>query len=182
LVNSIYKKLKMKKINLALITSILLHLVGNLTNAQDVHLEWAKQMGSSDSNYSTAITVDNMGNVYTTGTFQGTIDFDPGPGVFNLTSIDVYNGGDIFIQKLDASGNFIWAKKMGGVAWDKSNSIAVDNFGNVYTTGAFIATVDFDPGPGTLNLVSVSFDDIFIQKLDASGNLLWVKQMGGVNC
>jgi hypothetical protein len=55
----------------------------------------------------------------------------------------------------------------------------VDSAGNVYTTGYFQGTVDFDPGAGTVNLSSAGSDDIFVQKLDASGNLVWARGMGG---
>ena len=64
---------------------------------------------------------------------------------------------------------------------DAGVSSDTDASGNVYTTGNFGGTVDFDPGTGTANLTSNGFDDIFIQKLDANGNFLWVKQMGGTS-
>ena len=136
---------------------------------------WAKIFGSTGIDQSNAITVDALGNVYTTGYFQGTVDFDPNAGTSNLTS----NGSfDVFISKLDASGNYVWAKNMGGSGSDKSNAITVDAVGNVYTTGTFRNTVDFDPGAGTSNLTSAGNGDIFISKLDASGNFVWAKRIG----
>jgi len=145
--------------------------------AQPPTFDWAKSMGSTGADYGNSITTDASGNVYTTGLFQDTVDFDPGAGTFNLTS----NGySDIFIQKLDANGNFIWAKSMGSFSGDVPNSVAVDALGNVYTTGYFNGTVDFDPGPGVANLTSASISgNIFVQKLDTAGNYVWAKQMGG---
>ena len=145
--------------------------------AQPPTFDWAKSMGSTGADYGNSITTDASGNVYTTGLFQDTVDFDPGAGTFNLTS----NGySDIFIQKLDANGNFIWAKSMGSFSGDVPNSVAVDALGNVYTTGYFNGTVDFDPGPGVANLTSASISgNIFVQKLDAAGNYVWAKRMGG---
>jgi len=137
---------------------------------------WAKSMGGSLFDTGTSITVDATGNVYSTGDFHGTVDFDPGSGTYNLSSV---GSSDIFVQKLDAAGNFLWAKSMGGTDFDFGNSITVDASGNVYTTGSFHGTVDFDPGSGTYNLSSVGFSDIFVQKLDAAGNFLWAKSMGG---
>jgi hypothetical protein len=137
---------------------------------------WAKQMGGTSEDYSLGLAVDAAGNVYTTGQFQGTADFDPGPGIFNLTSAGEY---DIFVSKLDSAGNFLWAKQMGGTTWDAGTGIAVDAAGNVYTTGWFAGTADFDPGPGTFNLTSAGADDIFVSKLDSAGNLVCAKQMGG---
>src|SRR5690606_23904636 len=109
---------------------------------------WAKRMGSTGSNIGHSIAVDTAGNVYTTGTFGGTVDFDPGVGTFNLTSA---GGVDIFIQKLDSNGDFLWAKRMGGIGREQGSSITIDALGNVYTTGSFEEEVDFDPGVGIYN-------------------------------
>jgi len=146
-------------------------------NSQTVTFDWAKQMGSTGTDYGESITVDASGNVYTIGFFEGTVDFDPGAGVSDLIS----NGNfDIFIQKLNANGDFLWAKKMGGTDADRAISVTTDASGNVYTTGVFYGTVDFDPGAGVSNLTSNGLSDIFIQKLDANGNFLWAKQIGGL--
>jgi hypothetical protein len=137
---------------------------------------WAKRMGGTFVDQGIGIAVDGAGNVYTTGYFLRTADFDPGPGTYNLTTPDM----DIYVSKLDSSGNFVWAKSMGGANGDQGNSIAVDSSGNVYTTGLFKETADFDPGPGTYNLTSAGTDDIFVSKLDSSGDFVWAKSMGGV--
>ena len=139
---------------------------------------WAKQLGGTDEEEGYSITVDASGNVYTTGFFNGTVDFDPSSSIFNLTA---EGGSDIFISKLDASGNFVWAKNIGGEEDDAGNSITVDASGNIYLTGYFEETVDFDPNAGTFNLTSISSNDIFVVKLDASGNLIWAKHMGGTS-
>jgi hypothetical protein len=140
------------------------------------NLVWAKSFSSSTGIQAGAIAVDASGNVHTTGVINGTVDFDPGAGIYNLTSA---GGGDIFVSKLDAMGNFVWAKIIGSTGGDNGESLAVDASGNVYITGYFQGTVDFDPGAGTQNLYSVDDRDIFISKLDASGNFVWVKHMGG---
>jgi len=137
---------------------------------------WAKRMGGTSYDIAYSIAIDASGNVYTTGHFYGTADFDPGTGVSNLTSAGFE---DIFISKLDANGNFVWAKRMGGTSVDEANSIAIDASGNVYTTGFFNGTADFDPGAGVSNLISAGNTDIFISKLDANGNFVWAKRMGG---
>jgi len=103
-------------------------------------------------------------------------DFDPGAGTFNMISTGFT---DIFVSKLDASGNFVWAKRMGGTGWDECYSIVVDSSGNVYTTGYFRGTVDFDPGAGTFNMTSAGGTDIFVSKLDLLGNFVWAIPMGG---
>ena len=144
------------------------------SNAQTY--EWAKTFGGADSDYGYSLAVDASGNIYTTGYFKGTVDFDPGTGTDNHTS----NGGtDIFVQKADANGNFLWARTFGGSDYDKSYSIAVDANGNVFVTGEFGGTVDFDPGNGTDNHTSNGALDIFVQKMDANGNFQWAKTFGG---
>ena len=138
---------------------------------------WAKQIGAA----AVAIVVDESGNVYTTGNLTGTADFDPGPGVFNLTSCA---NGDAFISKLDKDGNFVWAKSMFGLTTDAMtyvSAIALDFSGNVYTTGVFIGTADFNPGAEAFNITASGGMDIFISKLDSLGNFLWAKTMGGTS-
>ena len=139
---------------------------------------WAKRLGGSGTDYSYSISTDVLGNVYTTGHFRNTADFDPGASTFNLTSVGIR---DIFICKLDATGNFKWAKQIGGSGFDNGFSVSTDANGNVYSTGTFRDTVDFDPGLGTFNLISTGGSDIYISKLDAAGNFKWAKQMGGLN-
>ena len=138
---------------------------------------WAKKVGGTGGEYSAGITTDAAGNVFTTGYYESTVDFDPGAAVFNLVS----SGGlDVFISKLDAAGNFVWAKSIGGTSNDNPSGITLDALGNVYTAGYFNGTADFDPGAGPYNLVSVSpSQDIFISKLDASGNFVWAAKTGG---
>ena len=113
--------------------------------------EWAKQTGGTGTDNGTKITLDASGNVYTTGSFQGTVDFDPGTGISTLIS----NGSsDIFITKFDASGNFIWARQMGGILSDAGVSIDVHTTGEIYVTGVFQDAVDFNPNIGITTLVS----------------------------
>ncbi|MBK7692341.1 MAG: SBBP repeat-containing protein [Bacteroidetes bacterium] len=143
------------------------------------HFLWAKSMGGIDIDWGYSIALDGAGNVYTTGFFEGSADFDPGVGT-NILSTTGEGDFDIYISKLDAAGNFIWAKSMGASSYDEGRSIAVDGAGNVYTTGYFQGSVDFDPGVGTNYLTGAGSLDIFISKLDAAGNFVWAKSMGGV--
>ena len=138
---------------------------------------WAKQFSGTNDDYGQSIAVDASGNVYTTGFFMGTVDFDPGTGVSNLISA---GNDDIFVVKLTSSGTLSWAKRIGGTLKDDAYSLKVDGSSNVILTGTFAGTVDFDPGTGTSNLVSVGSQDIFILKLSSSGNYVWAKSIGSM--
>ena len=139
---------------------------------------WAKALNGVLSGYSWAsfsIAANLGGDVYVASHFRNSVDFDPGPGTYNLTS----NGGDdCFVLKLDTGGNFLWARSFGSSLDDDIYSLDVDDFGNVYSTGFFWNTVDFDPDTSTLNLTSNGFRDIFVQKLDNAGNLSWAEHFG----
>lgn len=139
---------------------------------------WAKQLAEIDRLAGTSgedgisVTVDAKGNFYTTGSFyKDTQDFDPGPGTFNMTAVN----HDVFITKLDPSGSFVWAKKLSGKFKDFGYSIAVDRVGNVYTTGEFSTTADFDPSLGVFEMTTTGFNT-FVSKLDTDGNFMWAKQ------
>jgi hypothetical protein len=140
------------------------------------NLVWVKQMGGAGNAEGRSITTDANGNVYSTGTFSGTVDFDPAVDITNLTSAGEY---DIFIQKLDSNGAFLWVKQMGSLNYDWGLGITTDATGNIYTIGNFSGTVDFDIEAGTVNLTSIGDFDCFILKLDTNGNFVWAKQMGG---
>ena len=137
---------------------------------------WAKRIGGINGDNGYAIALDGTSNLYTSGFFVGSVDFDPGADVFSLTSA---GAADIFVSKLDSAGNFIWAKSMGGTGNDAANAVSLDDAGNVYTTGFFLSTADFDPGAGVSNLTSAGFQDIFVSKLDNAGNFVWAQRIGG---
>lgn len=154
-------------------------LVTNILAQNTVAFDWAKSMGGNTTatDGGSSIFTDNLGNVYTIGNFWGTADFDPGPGIFNLTS-----GGkfDVFIQKLDVNGDFVWAKSFGGIENDQGVSITLDSSGNIYAIGRFLGTADFDPGVGTFNLTTnYNNTDPYILKLDVNGDFVWAKSFGG---
>lgn len=140
---------------------------------------WAKAFGGANGDGINSISLDATGNIYATGGFGSNVDFDPGPGFSYLFALGV---GDAFAMKFDPSGNFIWAKQFGGASAScYANSISEDVSGNIYVSGGFSLTVDFDPGPGSYSMTSAGVNDAFICKLNSSGNLIWAKQLGGIN-
>lgn len=147
-------------------------------NAQVHEFGWAKRMGAGGVNqdYGYSIASDNAGNVYTTGSFSATTDFDPGPGTFTLTNA---GSNDIFIQKLDKLGNFVWAKNIPGTFDESGIAIDIGTNGNVFISGQFTGPTDFDPGAGVTTLSNSGAYDIFVLCLDPSGNFVWAKSFGG---
>lgn len=140
------------------------------------NLLWAVGIGSTGEDVGTAIDIDQNGNAFITGSFSGTVDFDPSASSYPLTT-----GGysDIFVLKLDANGNFVWAKNFKSfVDYSTGKDIKVDVLGNVYTTGKMKGTVDFDPGPAN-TIISGGSSDIFVHKLTANGDFDWVRTYGG---
>lgn len=138
---------------------------------------WAKRIGGIERDYGLSLTLDSAGNVYTTGYFADTVDFDPGLGIYDISSYN--NSYDVFINKLNSSGNFVWTKRLGGISYEQGSSISIDNAGNIYTTGYFNGTTDFDPNIPVYNLTTTGSNEIFITKLDSSGSLIWAKSLGG---
>ena len=126
----------MKKILLSLISVLL------LSNSFAQNYEWAKSIGSAASDWGNSITTDASGNVYITGFYSNTADFDPGVDTANLISAGGY---DIFVAKYDNNGNYLWAKSIGSTSDDYGNGIATDDSGNVFITGYFLLTSIF-PG------------------------------------
>lgn len=139
--------------------------------------QWVKSIGGSTTQNGVYSVVDASGNLYTTGSFQGTTDFDPGIGITNLTSA---GGKDVFLQKLDAQGNFVWAKRFGSSGNDIATYLHCSNADEIYITGNFEGTVDFDPNSTVSFQSSAGGSDIFLEKLSTDGNLIMTLAMGGL--
>ncbi|MGZ4059839.1 MAG: Ig-like domain-containing protein, partial [Bacteroidia bacterium] len=139
---------------------------------------WAVRAGGIFDEKATAITVNNLGEIFITGVFTGTAQF----GSVTLTSIA--GSQDIFIAKLDNSGNFIWAQSYGGSDIDLSSDISVDLAGNITTVGEFKGTSSF----GSFTYTSVNYPatmpmsgglpsyDAIIFKTNSLGNVIWAKR------
>lgn len=145
--------------------------------AQTPSFRWATHLNYQGGNGATPYSVvcDSIGNVYTAGWFTGQFDFDPGIANYSLAATNT----DIYIMKQDSSGNFLWAKQIGGPLAQKMNSMTIDELGNLYMIGNFAGVTDFDPSPTTYTLAPLtsSYTNMFILKLDNNANLVWVKQL-----
>jgi len=125
------------------------------------------------------IDKDGQGNILTSGFFTRTIDFDPGPGVYNITESpsSTPSSGDGFLMQSDTNGNTLWVK-----AFEGSGSIGavytdVDEFGNILLLSYFTDSNDVDPGPGVFYLTG---SGRCVIKLDSTGAFLWAKSFADV--
>jgi len=143
------------------------------------NFQWVRTWGGltdTDSICTRGVTVDDSDVVYITGGFDGIIDFDPGPGEeLHQSSLD----DDVFLSKFDMDGNFLWVRVWGGTGHDEAWGLAADNAGNVYVTGDFADTVDFDPGDGVDEHTTYSISYIFLSSFDPDGAFLWARTWGG---
>lgn len=159
---------------------VLLVLIGliysYIINAQPPQLEWIKQFGGNNTEEIVSFTIDQDGNIYTTGYFSDTTDLDPGPDQFLLAS---GSRPDLFIQKLDKNGNLLWGKHMSSAEYVTPRKIALNNEGDLILTTRIAGTADCDPSNRVLNITTNGNDDIIIQKMDTTGVLKWTKQIGG---
>ena len=139
-------------------------------------LVWAKAMGGTQFDQGIDLEVDSNGQVYVAGRFHDSVDFDPGPGVFNLVSA---GSVDAFLLKLDAQGDFVWAKSIAGEHGALSWRVGVDGDGFVYSTGYFYGAADFDPGPGEhiLDTGNTNAHDTYVWKLGPDGDFVWAAQL-----
>jgi hypothetical protein len=137
-----------------------------------------RTVGGTLADHGRSIFIDSSSNVYVSGWFQDTTDFNPFAGTDNKVS----NGGfDIFVSKYNSNLGYSWTTTVGGTTNDIGYDVAADSNSNVYMTGVFTDTVDFDPGGGTENRVSNGSGDIFIAKYDSSGAYQWVNAVGSTS-
>jgi hypothetical protein len=115
-----------------------------------------------------AIAADASGDVVITGTFPGAIDFGGG-------AMTAAGYADIFVAKLNDSGDHVWSERFGLVNHTQQvEHIALDGQGRVLLTGSFSESGDFGSGL----LAGKGGNDIFVAVLDASGAPVWSKSFG----
>jgi hypothetical protein len=121
-------------------------------------LQWTKQIGGSEATRAHTVSLDDMGNVYTTGETFGSLS---GPNAGGL---------DIFLAKYDAAGNALWMRQRGTSEHDYANDVSADRLGNVYVAG---------DSKGSLggSYVGGAYDG-FLAKYDTAGELQWTRQIG----
>jgi hypothetical protein len=141
-------------------------------------LLWAGKVGNSNFDVVTHIKIDNNNDLIYAGQYSGTVDFDPGIGSSILTT----SGNEKFLLKLNNSGNFNWVKTFSVTLPSgnmTSDAISVDQFNNIYFTGSFTGTQEFNPGSSSFTMQASGDSDAFLEKFNSAGNFQWAFRFGG---
>ena len=131
----------------------------------DPTLTWNTFLGGVGDDTGQGLAVDASGNLYVVGQSNGTWG----------SPVRAYSDQqDAFVAKLDANGTLIWSTFLGGDGGpDYGSALALDAIGNVYVTGASLATWG-----SPLSAHNGGYD-AFLAKLDSNGTLIWNTFLGG---
>lgn len=122
------------------------------------------------------LSTDAVGNIYVFSEFNGTFDANPGTGVYNLSSV---GDEDVFLIKLASSGNFIWGKSLGSIAYESVGAIKCVGTNAIYICGQYGGTIDMDFGAGVSTLQGPNNNyNGYIAKYDTAGNIFWANRIG----
>jgi hypothetical protein len=151
---------------------------------------WAKTWGGTGDTVANSTAIDNSGNIYVTGEFIGTTNFDPAGPNLNATFTSYSGTVDAYLAKFNAQGTFLWAKTWGagstacvpvsrGCGRDSAGGVVVDGAGNAYVGGLFQNTVNFGNGHSATSNGANGVNNIFLTKFSADGTNQWVRAWGG---
>ncbi|MBS1764479.1 MAG: SBBP repeat-containing protein [Bacteroidetes bacterium] len=132
------------------------------------NIKWIQTSEGINSEYGKALALDHKGNILVTGIFEKEIKI-------KSNQIKSKGATDIFVASYSTDGSLNWLKTMGGNGKDEATSIAADANGNAIITGWFSGNAEF----GKVSLLSSGDDDIFVAKVNPSGNVMWCVQAGG---
>lgn len=143
------------------------------------------RLGGSYADEVRDIAVDRNGYIYITGTFQGTVDFDPGlADVTRTAQGDPSNpqsaatAVDIYLAKYDPAGKFVWVAVFGSPGLDTPSRLRLDPAGNPVLAGSFSGLMDIDPSAAVRFLDSGSGRNAFLAKFTPDGVLTWAFSFG----
>ncbi len=157
-------------------------LISFFSDSQDLEYVWSSVIGDSTSNlavHPNGVFIDNHNNKFICGFFSGTHDFDPGPGVHQMSAITNTQASTIYVVKLDSLNNFVWANSYGTTGSIWNYGFVVDSAGSVYTYGYYQGYLDYDPQNSTGYVTSEWwYYDSYMHKLDPNGHFEWIKSWG----
>jgi len=115
----------------------------------------------------TSLALGNNDNIYVTGYFRDTADFNPGAGLDIHTS---FGFEDSYISSFDSNGEFQWANTFGSDLDDRGMEIVLDSLDNIYVAGRFRSTVDFNPYDEIETRFAENNHDCYLYKVLPNGH------------
>jgi hypothetical protein len=119
------------------------------------------------------LALDLNGNVFIYGAFSGKMSFSGNTGNEKISS----GGNDIFLSKYDQFGNYKTTYVLGGSDNESAGALGIDSSGNIYFSGGFNGTVNFNPAGGNDTKIAILPDQRFLTKLNPDGSygytLIW---------
>jgi hypothetical protein len=132
--------------------------------------QWVVCWGDTGYDYGNKVCW-HPGDIYVTGSFQGTVDFDP----VGTTDERISSGAaDAYVCHYNSTVQYLGVTTWGGddpLMWDSGEDVAVDGDGNVYAVGSFFGESFGTPSNGSFDAVVASYDPDL--------NLNWTAIFGG---
>ena len=142
----------------------------NTTLAQVPQWTWAQGISAAGgTSAGTGLALDRWGNQTLVGAFQPT-------ALLGMEQLNGRGGADVLLAQYTAVGQLRWARQAGGMGEDEATAVVSDQAGNLYVTGYFQVQAFFEG----LGITSAGSSDLFLAKYSASGQLLWLRGVGGV--
>ncbi len=178
-------KKQMNSLNSYVILIICICITNPSSWAQDTNLEWVKTYGSNHTltpiESALSVRVDNLGNVYTLGAFNNTIDFNPGVGTAYLSTTGQYDR-EYYLQKLDSNGDFVWVKHIEiDNEFAAAGNFIIDSNGDLIIIIHFPQYLDADPSANVYTIGSGQGQQLGIIKLDANGGFMFAKAISSTD-
>ncbi len=156
----------------------------NFARAQspDFDYDWGHAFEGPGDQEAYDVHVDANGDLLVSGIFEESPDFDPGPGTTNHAVLGTSSTANIFLNKYNSSGDYIWGIDISNYNGDPGPTgpfVTTDDTGNVYLAGYFEGTIDFTSFASGGIFYSNGGRDGFLTKYDSNGNFIWAFTFGG---
>jgi hypothetical protein len=142
--------------------------------------QWAKTFTSNSMIVSygntrgSGIALDSLDHIYVTGDFLGTVDFDPGNGIYEVQS----TAPAIFLLQLDSDGAFVWLKQIDGDYVTVGGDLVIRD-GIICLNGLFMGSLYYEVDGVPLSLTATgNYLNTFLLRSDLEGNIEWIRGLG----
>ena len=146
-------------------------------NIYPQHLDWSYGIGGNLDDRCIDMEISNAGNICLTGGICNSVDFDL-KGNSSIVSAHGANMSDIFVAIYHSNLDLVNAFALHGSEWNYATDLEIDESNNIYISGHYYGTVDFDPSQDEYKL-SAPETMFFIAKYDSTGVFKWAKNIYG---